>query len=263
MVVSEEKLITMKKLLLLLYIAVTGTAQSQNVFTVYFDFNRDTVNEVSARELSAWIVSNKRAYIHKIYGYADPVDTDAYNISLSQRRADYVLSQLQTAGLNLADNFEIKACGENFKLSENNALNRKVTIYYTTPGEEVSAFTKAVKSAEKGGVLKIPQLNFYNNSDVVLPKSKPILKELLSLLLDNPDLKIDIQGHICCQVIEKNKISQKRAVAIYRYLIKSGIKQERLSYRSFGSSRPIYPLPEKSEKERVANRRVEIQITDK
>ena len=77
---------------------------------------------------------------------------------------------------------------------------------------------------------------------------------------DKPLLKIDIQGHICCQKNEENQISLRRAVAIYAFLIRNGIDKSRLSYKSFGSSKPIYPLPEKTEAEKVANRRVEIEI---
>ena len=40
------------------------------------------------------------------------------------------------------------------------------------------------------------------------------------------------------------------------------IPKSRLSYQGFGSTQPIFPLPEKNEAERAANRRVEILITE-
>lgn len=97
---------------------------------------------------------------------------------------------------------------------------------------------------------------------MVLPSSRPILGELLKIMQDNPLLKIDIQGHICCQKVEENQISLKRAMAVYNYLVRNGVNKSRLSYQSFGSSRPVHPLPEKSEAEKVANRRVEIEIIE-
>jgi outer membrane protein OmpA-like peptidoglycan-associated protein len=119
-----------------------------------------------------------------------------------------------------------------------------------------------VSGAKKGDKLKLKNLNFENNSDVVLPSSRPVLNELLKIMQENPGLKIDIQGHICCEPVDVTYVSRIRALAVYNFLIKNGIDKSRLSYQSFGSSRPIYPLPEKTEEEKTANRRVEIEILE-
>lgn len=90
------------------------------------------------------------------------------------------------------------------------------------------------------------------------------MAELLQVLIENPKLKIEIHGHICCQPNEPNElISRARAEAVYYYLIKNGINRDRLQYKSFGSSQPIYPIPEKNDFERDENRRVEILILEK
>ncbi|WP_159801067.1 OmpA family protein [Flavobacterium sp. MK4S-17] len=235
------------------------SVKAQNTFTVYFDFDIDEVNNTSSYNLSRWIADNKNALVEKIYGYADSTGNFYYNIDLSERRAEYVLQQLEKNGIATVDSLDIKGFGEDFPLSSNMAKNRKAIIHYTVVKQE-SAFEKAVKEAKKGDKLKLPNLYFYNNSDVVLPKSKPVLEELLKVLKETPELKIQVQGHICCQQVEQNQISLKRAMAVYNFLILNGIDKSRLSYKSFGSTRPIYSLPEKSEDERVANRRVEIEI---
>lgn len=54
-----------------------------------------------------------------------------------------------------------------------------------------------------------------------------------------------------------------RIKTVFDYLVNNGIDEMRLHYRSFGSTRPIYPLPEKNEQEHIANRRVEIEILAK
>jgi outer membrane protein OmpA-like peptidoglycan-associated protein len=55
-----------------------------------------------------------------------------------------------------------------------------------------------------------------------------------------------------------------RAKMVYDYLLANGISPDRvLGYKGFGSSHPVYPIPEKSEEERIANRRVEIRIVEK
>ena len=97
----------------------------------------------------------------------------------------------------------------------------------------------------------------------ILPKSKPVLIELLCAMQDNPALRIEIQGHICCQtVFDINELSVMRARAIYNYLVTQKINRKRLSYKGYGTSDPIYPIPEKSEQEQDENRRVEILVLD-
>jgi flagellar motor protein MotB len=87
--------------------------------------------------------------------------------------------------------------------------------------------------------------------------------ELLCVLEDHPNLKIQIQGHICCQLVSDfEDISTLRARAVYTFLIQNKINRKRLSYKGFGITRPIHPIPEKSEQEANENRRVEILILE-
>jgi outer membrane protein OmpA-like peptidoglycan-associated protein len=253
----------MKKIFLLpAFLGACLNISAQQTFTAYFDFDIDEANKPSQKKLAEWIAENPLAKVLKVYAYADTVGTPQYNIALSQRRAAYALQQLSDGRLEMAAGAEVKGFGEDFDYSANQDENRKVVVYYENPQKEVKAFTKAIEAAKKGDILKLPNLNFYNNSDIILRESQPILMELLQILKDMPNLKIEIQGHICCQEVEQNDVSLKRAVAIYQFLVNSGIDKNRLAYKSFGSTRPVYPLPEKNEEERVANRRVEIMITD-
>ena len=58
-------------------------------------------------------------------------------------------------------------------------------------------------------------------------------------------------------------LSTQRAKAINNFLVSNGINEKRLTYKGFGSSDPIFPLPEKDEAQRAANRRVEIMIVSR
>jgi outer membrane protein OmpA-like peptidoglycan-associated protein len=60
--------------------------------------------------------------------------------------------------------------------------------------------------------------------------------------------------------VDRLDLSTQRAKAINNFLIANGINENRLTYKGFGSSQPLFPLPEKDETQRAANRRVEIQI---
>lgn len=121
-------------------------------------------------------------------------------------------------------------------------------------------FMKKIGESQVGEKLKIDNLNFKINTFIVVPESKGKLYELLVVLQKNPKLAIEIQGHLCCMPVDRLDLSTQRAKAIKNFLIANGIDEGRLSYQGFGSSQPIYPLPEKDETQRAANRRVEILI---
>lgn len=125
-----------------------------------------------------------------------------------------------------------------------------------------TSFMKKVGEAKAGEKLKIDNLNFIINTFAVVPESRGKLYELLLVLEKNPSLKIEIQGHLCCMPVDRTDLSTQRAKAIYNFLVKHDILKDRLSYKGFGSTQPIYPLPEKDEQERAANRRVEILIVE-
>lgn len=241
---------------------------AQEKLELYFDFNKDVPNESSIKVLNDWLAQEKFRGIHRIEGYCDHIDTDEYNKELSIRRANNVLKLLD---YNILDTHktEIIGMGENFEQSPQQEKNRKAIIYYvnntpklSTPVEE-SKLSKQITDSKVGEKYKLENLNFYNMSDVVVPESRPILVDLLRIMETNKTLKIEIQGHICCMPKDTYETARLRAIAVYKYLVFNGIDKERLSYVSFGSSKPIYPLPEKTEAEKEANRRVEIMVISK
>lgn len=262
----------MKKYILLLLLS--GIATAQQKFTVYFDFDIAETTTASSGKLADWIALNPDAQIQKIYGYTDKTGDAVYNQDLSERRALYVFEQLKKANMHLTE-VEEKGFGESESVSSYNAKDRKAEIYYIIPKKEIqppmpkpeqevvkNELIKEIEKAKKGDKIRLKGMNFYNNMDTMLPSSRPVLQELLTILQERASLKIEIQGHVCCESENANKISEKRAIAVYNYLIRNGINKERLSYKSFGNTKPIYKIPEKNEEEKVANRRVEIEIVE-
>lgn len=123
-------------------------------------------------------------------------------------------------------------------------------------------FMKKIQEATVGEKLKIENLNFKINTYIVVPESKGKMYELLLVLQNNPKLKIEIQGHLCCMPIDRLDLSTQRAKAINNFLVANGIDEKRLTFKGLGSTQPIFPLPEKDETQRSANRRVEILIVE-
>jgi flagellar motor protein MotB len=80
---------------------------------------------------------------------------------------------------------------------------------------------------------------------------------------DYPKLKIEIQGHICCQISKDiNDVSTARAKSIYYFLIQNKIDRKRMKYKGYGVTKPIHKIPEKNSQEEDENRRVEILILE-
>lgn len=105
---------------------------------------------------------------------------------------------------------------------------------------------------------------FYDRSLQFLPESYLALQELFEIMQKYNTLKIEIQGHVCCnhEISAGLIASTGRAKAVYDYLVEKGIDSTRMLYKGFGSTRKRYPL-ERDEHEMAMNRRVEILILEK
>jgi outer membrane protein OmpA-like peptidoglycan-associated protein len=259
----------MKPKILLILLFLSTISFSQKKIEVFFNFNEHTLNPPAITMLNNWIASNENIEVSKIYGYCDWVGSNQYNDSLSIRRANEVFLFLKDKQIAIKPDYQIKGFGEDFEQFADQSLNRKVTIEYesTTVKPKVEPqkeFTEAIKKAKAGDKIKLKNINFFNNSARVVPKSIPILYELLCVMEENPTLKIEIQGHICCQPIKDiSNISTARARAVYNYLVQHKIDRNRMKYKGYGVTNPIYKIPENNEFEENENRRVEILILEK
>jgi outer membrane protein OmpA-like peptidoglycan-associated protein len=255
----------MKLFYLLLFFTITLSAQ-QKQYAVFFDFDK-AATEITPQVFAVWAQEHNGAEILKIYGYTDSVGTTGYNQKLSERRAKYILQQLKNNKVKISKSIEIKGFGESQAFSEHIPYDRKVVLYYSEPSKEITIvektdLAKIIEAAKKGDKIRLPHLNFYENSTVMVPQSKPVLYDLLAILKEHPALHIQVQGHVCCQPENEEKLSYRRANTVYDYLVENGIDANRLSHTGFGSTQPIYPLPEKNNAEINANRRVEIEIIE-
>lgn len=124
------------------------------------------------------------------------------------------------------------------------------------------AFMEKLTVAKPGEKIKLDNLNFQLNTFAITNDSRPKMYELLEVMKRNPQMKIQIQGHICCMQNDKQDLSTKRAKAIARFLEMNGIDKDRVTYKGFGVTEPLFAIPEKNEEERAANRRVEIEIIE-
>lgn len=218
------------------------------------------------------LLHQKIIEVQKIYGFCDWKGTNHYNDTLSWKRVHSVYDFLKDRNVKIKSDYESKGFGKDFEQSKVQSENRKVTVVYEIIKEAVPKTKEAIlleelnaalKTSKVGDIIKLKNIYFYNNSPKLLPKSKPILYELLCVMNDNPKLKIQIQGHICCQTVQgQYDVSESRAKAIFNFLVQNKINRKRITYKGFGTTKPVHPIPEKTEQEEDDNRRVEIMIVE-
>jgi outer membrane protein OmpA-like peptidoglycan-associated protein len=263
-------------------------AQTKESLTLHFEFNKYELSSEASSLLDKFVdqIKNEPIVSINIDGFCDSKGSNAYNDALSLKRVDAVKQYLGNKKLDQSI-IRTKGHGENGllnkDLSEADGIeNRRVDIIVMIKEKPVDApiiqepktLTTILEdtATKKGMLITLKNLEFENNSDVLLSKSIPVLTELYNVLEKNPSITISIEGHICCVLPEEGKapeempsffVSLSRARKVWSYLTQRGIDPKRLSYKGFGNSRPIYTIPERTEEERIANRRVEIRILEK
>lgn len=100
---------------------------------------------------------------------------------------------------------------------------------------------------------------FETNKSVLKSESFKELDKLVLQLQKSP-MAIEIRGHTdnVGDVAKNQLLSEERAKAVVNYLISKNINRNRLSYKGFGSSKPI--ADNNTEEGRMKNRRVEFVI---
>ena len=117
--------------------------------------------------------------------------------------------------------------------------------------------------ADEGQLLDITERVFFkHNESVLLPKSYPILNQVVQLLTKYPQIQeLRVEGHTDdTGTRSKNlKLSKDRAAAVKQYLIAKGITPQRLVSTGYGDTRPI--ASNDTDAGRALNRRVNFRIT--
>ena len=111
-----------------------------------------------------------------------------------------------------------------------------------------------------GVAMVLKNVYFETGSFKLLPASMPELEKTKKLLEENPGIQVRIEGHTDNVGGKEynDALSENRARSVYNYLVNSGIKTERLSYKGFGFSQPA--ASNKSEEGRGKNRRTELRL---
>lgn len=222
-----------------------------------------------------------------IIGYADYLGSDESNITLSENRAQNVRAYCEEMGVKPEDIELVMGKGEVRRNTENGNKgyreDRRVDI---VPGgfkkKEVPVSkplpvknTKPLidlSTVKENETIRLDKLFFLPGRHYLREESMIELLKLHKVMADNPNLKISIEGHICCLLdnttdgydydTEEFSLSVNRARHIYEYLLHKGIAKERMQYKGFGKTRPLV-AEERTPEDENMNRRVEVRVLSK
>ncbi len=125
-----------------------------------------------------------------------------------------------------------------------------------------------LRPANAGAIADIDNLYFVGNEPILLEKSKPELPKILRFMQANPDMKIEIAGHVnrpnappCSKTSADWLLSENRAKVVYKFLIENGIPTERISWKGYGNHEMVLPRAI-SEVDQAKIRRVELRVLE-
>lgn len=295
--------------ILSLFLWHNAYAQKADTISVYFDIAIPTLDATQRYILDSLayedLLPTTKQY--GVIGYADYLGTDTTNQTLSESRAKNVKDYLQTLGIK-QDSIQLVIGKGTIEREVKNGKegyrsDRRVDIVIGGFKVDTSLKTKLARQKSKqqrlkqlrieqlkdykpepravedlpdleiGDIAIVNNLNFQPARHYLLESATPTLERLGELMQLHPNLKISIEGHICCApFFEKDgwdqdtrtwDLSVNRAKYIYGYLIEHyNIEPNRMTYIGYGFNRPL-ALPEITEEDKTTNRRVEIRILSK
>lgn len=103
-------------------------------------------------------------------------------------------------------------------------------------------------------------VNFDFDKSDIRPDSRPVLDQAADVLRQSPNVHISVEGHTDSVGSEmyNEKLSVRRAEAVFRYLVNHGVAPERMEVAGYGQTRPV--ADNDTETGRAQNRRVELHV---
>ncbi|MBN1558767.1 OmpA family protein [candidate division KSB1 bacterium] len=117
------------------------------------------------------------------------------------------------------------------------------------------------KLEKAGAALILKGVNFKTGSADLTPESLAILDEVIAGLKDAPEVEIEIRGYTddVGRAAANQKLSERRAQSVQKYLIDSGITAGRLKAVGLGEENPV--ASNATPEGRAENRRIEFYRT--
>ena len=100
---------------------------------------------------------------------------------------------------------------------------------------------------------------FNTNSSYIMGSAYPLLDEVVTILKNDPEMKLEIQGHADNTGTPEYNLwlSERRANRVMDYMVSKGIDPDRLTAKGYGSTQPV--VSNDTAEGRARNRRVELK----
>lgn len=140
------------------------------------------------------------------------------------------------------------------------ANNERLVVQDIVLGLPNSAAEVAKNTHTAGKVLLLDNLIFGLGRAKISPESHAELDSIVSMLNDNPNMIIQLEGHTDYLGDPKQnmKLSQERVDAVRDYLVSKGITKKKVKTKAFGGTMPL--SHENTPEAHKLNRRVEVRI---
>ncbi len=182
---------------------------------------------------------------------AEPKDTDKDGVNDSDDKCPSIAGSARYNGCPVPD-------------TEGDGLNDEIDKCPTVKG--TAARNGCPVEIKKEIVEKVNfaarRIQFHQSKADLLPASFKVLNEVVTVLQQNPDFKLSIEGHTSGDALydANMKLSQARANKVKAYLVSKGIAASRLKAKGFGPNQPL--TTGKTEAEKAKNRRVELKLSN-
>ncbi len=293
--------------MLLFGLVMRAHAQTPEQITLYFtsgSYQLDQAQYVSLQQFLTTLSTDSTCSL-TIDAFCDSIGSASFNKTLSEKRLATVRQVVEQAAIFSASNIKGTAHGASGPIADNateagRRLNRRVELTCVCKPKKPDLFNKAeifkpgqiVKdipefslagnvrldsaliSMRIGDHLVLRDITFPLSMDSIAPDVFPILDSLAAVLLRNPQMRIRLEGHICCTNTEgkiagqadainirtfRHTLSTDRARAVFAYLRLKDVPAAQMEYIGLSGKNKLI-APEFSEEDYQRNRRVEIVL---
>lgn len=174
--------------------------------------------------------------------------------SYSQKNGEFLVT------LTANKNYLVNVSRDGFLFYSDNFILKDLKTDFNKP----FVLNIPLEPIDTGSTVELKNVFFDVNKSELRPESRTELDKLVSFLLKNPNLKIELGGHTDNTGDKKANqvLSENRAKAVQEYLVTVGkIGAGRLTYKGYGDTRP--KVANDTPENKAKNRRTEFKVTGK
>ncbi len=176
--------------------------------------------------------------------------SDDMGVAQSDQQGEYQMFMIKNAEYNI----KVNAAGYN-------DLATKITVDRLNDGGEFERDFE-LNPAGTHEIIKLDNLIFSTGKADISASSHEELDGLAKMMHDRSTITVQLEGHtdFAGNAQANLKLSQGRVEEVKKYLVKKGVKKDRILLKAFGGSQPI--TRDRTDDGRRRNRRVEVRVVD-